>query len=106
MSTGLIASEIRTAILRITSAEKELEAVFGFGSCFRGERFNDIDVLAVACAENTETLYTYYRLSQALAPVADRFGRPMHLTVITSDEFRSRPLRNMSELQLLWRAFE
>jgi predicted nucleotidyltransferase len=94
------------AIRSITFVEKHLDAVFGFGSFFRGEPFRDIDVLAVTSLENTETLRTYYLILEALASVSVRAGCPVHLTVFTPGEFSARPLRDMDELQLLWTAGE
>lgn len=88
----------------ITSIERHLDAVFGFGSFFRGEPFRDIDVLAVTSHENTETLRTYYLVSDALGPISVRAGCPVHLMVLTPDEFSARPLRDMDELQPLWKA--
>lgn len=104
MSTGHIANEIRTAIRSITSVEGQLDAVFGFGSFFRGEPFRDIDVLAVTSHANSELLPTYYLLMAALEPIAARAGCPVHLAMFTPNEFGSRPLRDMHELQLLWTA--
>jgi predicted nucleotidyltransferase len=104
MNTGLIASEIRTAVQSITSIEKHLDAVFGFGSFFRGELFRDIDVLAVTSQHNSETLRTFYLLSEALDPISVRCGCPVHLTMFTPAEFHAKPLRDMHELQTLWRA--
>ncbi len=106
MSTGHIASEIGTAIRSITSIEGHLDAVFGFGSFFRGEPFRDIDVLAVTSHGNTEMLRTYYLVSDALDSISVRAGCPVHLTVFTPDEFSARPLRDMDELQPLWKADE
>lgn len=106
MNTGPIANEIRTAIRSITSIERHLDAVFGFGSCFRGGPFRDIDVLAVTSQENAETLRTYYLVADALSSVSVRAGCPVHLTMLTPDEFTARPLRDMNELQPLWRAGE
>jgi predicted nucleotidyltransferase len=103
MNAGLIASEIGAAIRSITSVESKLEAVYGFGSCFRGEPFNDIDLLAVANAANAHTLETYYELSSLLNLRFALWICPFDLTLLTSDEFKSRPLRNMGELYCLWR---
>lgn len=94
------------AILSITSIEAQLDAVFGFGSFFRGESFRDIDVLAVTSRRNTETLRTYYLVSDALNSISVRAGCPVHLTVFTPDEFSARPLRDMNELQILWKTGE
>ena len=104
MTIGRTVSEIRTAIQTITSAESKLEGVFGFGSFFRGELFNDVDLLAVAAKGRADTLATYYELVAAIEPVIVRLGCPLHLTLLTSDEFATRPLRHMAELQQVWPA--
>jgi predicted nucleotidyltransferase len=100
---GPIASAIRTAIRSITSVEKELEAVYGFGSFFKGKRFNDIDLLAVAVSDNSMPLSTFYKLSSALKSVEVLAKAPVHITLLTSAEYLSRPLRDMNELKPLWR---
>ena len=102
MNTGHITNEIRTAIRSIISIEKHLDAVFGFGSFFRGEPFRDIDVLAVTSSGNTELLRTYYLIIATLSPIAAQLGRPIHLIMFTPDEFNSWPLRDMRQLQTLW----
>lgn len=102
LSTGRIANEIRTAIRATIFIEEQLDAVFGFGSFFRGEPFREIDVLAVTSHANTELLPTYYLLMSALEPISARAGCPVHLVMFTPDEFGTKPLRDMHALQLLW----
>jgi predicted nucleotidyltransferase len=102
LSIGLITSVIRTAIQSITSAETRLEAVYGFGSAFRGEPFRDIDILAVVKAEPTVALDAFYGLRTALENATGIYGAPVHLTMLTEVEFASRPLRCMNALTPLW----
>lgn len=90
------------AVQSIISVEKELEALYGFGSFFRGESFNDIDLLAVASLGNSNTLLTFYKVSSALEPIGVKAQAPVHVTLLTFSEYLSRPLRNMNELKLLW----
>jgi predicted nucleotidyltransferase len=92
------------AIQTITSVENRLEAVFGFGSFFRGELFNDLDLLAVAAKNATDNLETYYKLVTAIEPVAAKLGCSLDLTLLTSDEFATRPLMHMDELRRVWAA--
>lgn len=78
--------------------------MYGFGSFFRGEPFNDVDILAVASVGNSEVLRTYYKVSTALRSIRSELTRPCHLTLMTHEEFASRPMRHMNELQCLWSA--
>jgi len=90
------------AIQSITSAESRLEAVYGFGSAFRGEPFRDIDILAVIKVEQALALDAFYDLQTALEGATGIYGAPVHLTMLTEVEFSSRPLRCMNVLTPLW----
>jgi predicted nucleotidyltransferase len=90
------------AIQSITSVESRLEAVYGFGSAFRGEPFRDIDILAVVKAEPSVALDTFYDLRIALENATTIYGAPVHLTMLTEVEFASKPLRCMNAMTLLW----
>lgn len=90
------------AIPSITSVESKLKAVYGFGSAFRGESFNDIDILAVVSDDSLRRLDTFYELRAALEFALAENENPIHLIMLTNAEFSSRPLRAMSELVTLW----
>lgn len=104
LSIGLITSAIKKEILSTTLVRNGLDAVYGFGSFFRGDAFNDIDLLAVASEASVNNLATYYDFRSSLARLSSDIGTPFHLTLLTVEEFLSRPLRDMSEIQLLWGA--
>lgn len=91
------------AIQSIASVETKLKAVYGFGSAFRGESFRDIDILAVVGDDQARRLDAYYELRAALEIAVEEYGRPIHLTMLTEPEFRSRPLRDMNQLVMVWR---
>lgn len=91
------------AIQSLTSAaDTRLKALYGFGSAFRGERFRDIDILAVAKDEPKVALEVFYEIRTALEHAMRLYGAPVHLTMLTETEFASRPLRHMDELTILW----
>lgn len=99
---GDIINETRKAIQTITLVESRLSSVYGFGSAFRGEEFQDIDILAVLGKKNGSMIETYYALREVLVSATRMYGAPMHLTVLTEPEFESRPLKCMKELVPLW----
>jgi predicted nucleotidyltransferase len=75
-----------------------VEAVFGFGSFFRGEPFNDID-LALVFTENCDNaLAVFERVLSRLRVAEDRLGVHLHATPFTAKEFKERPLRDYDRL--------
>lgn len=78
-----------------------LESVYGFGSFFRGGKFNDIDLVAITTPSNRDTLSTYYALADAIAKVSENLRVKFHLTMLTPDELLQSPFRDMHEMQLL-----
>lgn len=82
---------------------RDVEAVYGFGSFFRNEMFNDIDLLVVTTAECPDCLATYYAIRQRLLALAAHQGFKLHLVFLTAKEFEERPLREMDQLVALWR---
>lgn len=78
-----------------------VKAIYGFGSFFRGEPFNDIDLAVVWSSSTSDRLASYYKLKTELDRLADQLGVVVDLSVFTEDEFGDRPLRDMRELVLL-----
>jgi predicted nucleotidyltransferase len=73
-------------------------AAFGFGSFFRSEPFDDIDVLIVLRQECQLRLVTYYELKTAFDNLGRNYGVRFDVTVLTEREFSERPLRDMDSL--------
>jgi predicted nucleotidyltransferase len=71
---------------------------FGFGSFFRGEPFDDIDVLLVLQQGCQSRLNTYYELKTAFDNWGKDHGVHFDLIVLTEREFSERPLRDMDSL--------
>jgi predicted nucleotidyltransferase len=99
MSTGRITNEMTKAIqLIITAEQRDVLAAFGFGSHFRGEPYNDVDILVVLKPGSGPLLPTYYALKSKLELLGQRLGVTMDLTVLTWEEFVDKPLRDMDSL--------
>jgi len=99
MITGVTTSEIKKEIrCIITAGQRNVLAVFGFGSHFRGESYRDIDILVVLKPKCGPLLPTYYSLKRALEELSEHLGVAIDLTVLTWEEFADRPLRDMDSL--------
>jgi predicted nucleotidyltransferase len=102
MNSGLTKSQIQTELSLALVGVGEVEAVFGFGSFFRGEPFNDVD-LALVFTENCDNaLAVFERVLLRLRAAEDRLGAHLHVTPFTAKEFRERPLREHALLVALF----
>ncbi len=90
--------EIRSTI----TADDAIAAIYGFGSFFRGEEYNDVDLLVVASAGCRDLLALYYTVRSRLMILGKALGFSPHLTFLTAREFEERPLREMNRLVKLW----
>ena len=89
------------AIRQIAQRLEAVCAVFGMGSYFRGEPFNDLDLVVVVAP--TETITEVGRtIRTALAPIAEMVGVPIDVTILTQAEFAERPLRDMHTLSTIY----
>lgn len=93
MSSGPTKNLIRTELAQSLTDIPEIDAVFGFGSYFRGEPFNDIDLALVFKESCENALATYEIVLSRLKEADDRLGVRLHVTPFTANEFRERPLR-------------
>jgi predicted nucleotidyltransferase len=98
MNSGLTKNQIQIELSSALIGILELEAVFGFGSFFRGEPFNDVD-LAIVFSENCENaLGVFEQIMLRLKVAEDRLGVHLHVTPFTAKEFSERPLRDHDRL--------
>lgn len=104
MTTGLTIEEIKTEIRSIATRRDDLHSVFGFGSCFRGENYRDVDILIVLKTCDTSILPIYYALKIDIEALGRTLGVIFDLTVLTVDEFAERPLRDMDSLVEIFQA--
>ena len=98
MNSGLTKNLIQIELVRSLSGIHQIEAVFGFGSYFRGQPFNDVD-LAVVFKENCEdTLAVFELVLSRLKESDNQLQVHLHITPFTAKEFRERPLREHATL--------
>lgn len=100
-TTGDITGRIKREILHIQQEVPEVLGIYGFGSFFRGENFNDIDVLFVLRCELSRVLPASKRLRCMVENLSADFGSTFHLLVLTEVEFEEGPLRDTHELILI-----
>ena len=82
--------EIRSTIAGLPN----IYGVFGFGSYFRGEPHNDIDILVVSSPYCRNTLELFYQVKEGLGRVDDSID----LTLLTYREFIEKPLIEHDQL--------
>jgi predicted nucleotidyltransferase len=76
--------------------------IYGFGSFFRGECYNDIDIMIVFGEQCNSPLLMYYEVKNKLDTLGRQLEERFHLLAFTYEEFGSRPLQNMSSLVALY----
>lgn len=98
MSAGLMSCQIDSLLSSVFVGTEGIDAAYGFGSYFRGEKFHDIDVVVVLsdCLVNPVAMFNL--LQEKLEVVRETFGVRVDLTPLTADEFRSRPLLESDRL--------
>lgn len=98
MTSGLIIKRIRTEIRCALEGCDRIHSVWGFGSFFRQEKFEDIDVLVVVSSFGEQLLFDSKTIRASLLAIERRINIPIDPLVLTATEFQSRPLRNMEQL--------
>ena len=68
--------------------------VFGFGSFFRKESYNDIDVLIVV-RNDVDSLLVLYKLEDIFYEFEKRHNVKMHFSVFSEKEMESKPIKNI-----------
>jgi len=80
--------------------------VYGFGSFYRGEKFEDIDLLVVASPVCSEHLKVYYDIKYGVDSFARQIACPIDVTFLTYTEFKGAPLLEMDALTLVYESPE
>ena len=94
---------MRREIQYIIIERHDIISIYGFGSFFRLQRYNDIDLLVVVSDSCSNLVDLYYHIKTRFERLGDVIGERIHMLVLTEEEFVSRPLRNMDELVELFR---
>ena len=98
MNTGTIRKEIKTAIRSRLQGKSEIFGIFGFGSFFRCDRFNDVDVLVVVDDHCEHPLNVFYDVKNILDEVGLNYGIPIDITYLSYTEHSRKPLRESDYL--------
>lgn len=96
--SGPIIEKMRTEIQSIRQERHEVSQVYGFGSFFRGEDFNDIDLLFVISGSEERLLDTSRAIRHRMAALSKKLGCTIDPLVLTEREMAEEPLRDMSSL--------
>ena len=73
-------------------------SVFGFGSFFRSGPYKDIDLLFVFSGPNKNLLATSKTMREICRVIQCKTGEVVHPIIVTDQEFKDNPLRDMDEL--------
>lgn len=95
--------ELLTEVCEVGRSHPDVEAIYGFGSFFRGEQHRDIDLLCVVTCERDELLANGVALRSCLSSLSDRRGEVVDLLIVNPAEFAEAPLRDMEELVVIYR---
>jgi predicted nucleotidyltransferase len=83
-------------IQSITAKLHNIYGVYGFGSFFRGDQYNDIDVLIVATPACGDTLSLFYLVKERLQKIDQSLD--IDITLLTYSEFLTKPLFEIDSL--------
>ena len=98
MNIGTIRKEIKTAIQLRLQGKSEIFGVFGFGSFFRCDCFNDVDVLVVVDNHCDYPLKVFYEVKNILDDIGLKYGVPVDITYLSYSEYSRKPLRESDNL--------
>ncbi len=104
MTFGRITSAIEKEIPVIKQRVPELVEVYGFGSFFREESFNDIDLIFVIDCRAGEILPASRKLrreARTLSAIFAIFAIEIDALVLSKREFSEKPLINMKDVMRL-----
>lgn len=93
-----MSARVRAAIAESLKRHPAVLSAWGFGSFFRGEPHNDVDVLVVVAVPRDRLLDTAREVRAAMIEIEHTIGVPIDPLILTESEFESRPLRDMGEL--------
>jgi predicted nucleotidyltransferase len=96
MNSGHIIKKIKKEIQSITAELHDIYGVYGFGSFFRSDRYNDIDILIVASPVCEDTLSLFYLAKERLQEIDQSID--IDITLLTYSEFLTKPLLEMDSL--------
>lgn len=102
MTFGIITRKIRTAIQSELSNHEHVLSAWGFGSFFRLQSFEDIDVLVVVSCKSSDLPSLSAAIRRGMYVVGIQIGFSIDLLILTSGEFDERPLRDFDQLESIF----
>ena len=102
MIFGITIKKIETEIQHIFLNKMDVTGVYGFGSFFRKEPFNDIDILIVTSAKIEELISTYDFCDSKLSFLGRLMNYKFHMLMLTKEEYNSKPLLESDHLTILF----
>ncbi len=75
-----------------------LISAYGFGSYFRMEAYNDIDILLVIEGRDKTILETVSMIEKCFKLRTPELSKLLHITFVTQRQFSQNPLRDMHQL--------
>ncbi|MFJ3050768.1 nucleotidyltransferase domain-containing protein [Pseudomonas nitroreducens] len=79
-----------------------IDAVFGFGSFFRSEKYNDIDLAIIINCPREQQLENLNKIIDTSRSLSKEINIPIDITPFTRAEFAENPLREMSSLVTIY----
>jgi len=101
VNTGVFILLTRMVIQFTENNECCIHSVYGFGSFFRQEKYNDIDLLFVLSDQGEGILTACNKINEFCFCLDERFQETIHPLIFTVSEMLSRPLRNMEQLSFI-----
>lgn len=98
MNIGTIRKEIKAAIQLHLQGKPEIFGVFGFGSFFRCDFFNDLDLLVVVEDHCDHPLKVFYDVKNILDGIGLKHSIPVDITYLSYSEYSRKPLRESDNL--------
>ena len=89
---------MKREIQSILQKHPAVNEVYGFGSFFRNQPFNDIDLLFVLRCDESLLLVVCKEMVSLISDVSKELEVTLHVLMLTEREFREAPLRDMHEL--------
>lgn len=102
MNFGPTIARIRTGIQSTVEAIPSVMSVWGFGSFFRNEAFNDVDILMVLLCPKELLVGHSKDVKGKLANLEGEIGVEFDVLILTPEEFESQPLRDMDQLVCIY----
>ena len=102
MTFGTTIGRTRTEIRSTVETFPSVVSAWGFGSHFRGEAFDDVDVLVILDCSRDAIVRLSNNLRVAFVELGGNLGVKFDLLILTPTEFALRPLRDMDQLTSIY----